>query len=280
MTCEDSREPFVLEPGLLARDLRLARRIQDSFLPRDFPAKNGFGLAGFCRSARLVGGDFYDVVLVDEQGLLLFIADVMGKGVAAAPFAATLRTLFRTLTQSMSAPAELLGRINQALFPVLSGADMFITTAVALVDTRARTLRVASAGHCPVLLGAPGRPVRPIASQGLPLGIVPDASYAQETAVLQPGAGVLLYTDGLTERRSRYGDFFGQTRLQSWLEHSIGSGASAAQLKESLLAEFYTFNGGAPSVDDETFLLLLDEKFCVLSLPSAVPESSEGLAVA
>src|SRR5437867_948770 len=105
---------------LMARDLQIAKNIQRNLLVKTLPQLTGFGLAGYCESARQVGGDFYDVVKVSEHSLLLIIADVMGKGIPAAMFAAILRSLLRALPELTHHPSELLSRVNRLLFDDLS----------------------------------------------------------------------------------------------------------------------------------------------------------------
>jgi len=165
---------------LLAHELEIARKIQHSLLPKAFPALPGFGLSGFCLSARQVGGDFYDVLPVSSDAVLLVVADVMGKGVPAALFAATLRTLVRTMAEWTHRPSELMARMNRLLFDELSGVDMFITAQLVLADTRHRRLSVASAGHCPLLLTGAGGLAKAISPEGMPLGILPNAQFAEE----------------------------------------------------------------------------------------------------
>ena len=137
---------------LVARDLQIAKNIQRSLLLKTLPQLPGFGLAGYCESARQVGGDFYDVIKLSDNSLLLIIADVMGKGIPAAMFAAILRSLLRALPELTSQPSALLSRVNRLLFDELSDVDMFITAQLVYVDVRERRLITASAGHCPLLL--------------------------------------------------------------------------------------------------------------------------------
>ena len=137
---------------LLAHELEIARGIQQSLLPRTFPKLRGFEISGFCLSARQVGGDFYDVIAPEPGKALLVVADVMGKGIPAALFGATLHTLIRAAVESTFQPAALLKRVNRLIFDDLSRVDMFITASVALVDTFEETISVANAGHCPLLL--------------------------------------------------------------------------------------------------------------------------------
>ncbi|MDB6112401.1 MAG: Protein serine/threonine phosphatase, partial [Pedosphaera sp.] len=135
---------------LVTHELEIANNIQRSLLLTSLPQDPGFSLDGFCRSAHEVGGDFYDVLKVNDHSLLLVIADVMGKGIPAAMFAAILRTLLRAAPELTHRPGALLERVNHLLFPELSGVDMFITAQLACIDARTRKIVLASAGHCPL----------------------------------------------------------------------------------------------------------------------------------
>ena len=182
---------------LVSRELEIAKTIQRSLLPKSIPRLSGYGLAGFCESANQVGGDFYDVIKIGDDALLLIIADVMGKGIPAAMFAAILRSLLRAVPEWMNQPAALLGRVNRLLFEELSGVDMFITAQLVYVDSKARKITTASAGHCPVLLTvSTDGSVKALAPEGLPLGILPDTTFANHTESIPKNCRILLYTDG------------------------------------------------------------------------------------
>ena len=243
----------------LAGDLAVAEAIQRSLLPKDFPPLPGFGLAAFCQSARHIGGDFYDVLHTGPSSALLVVADVMGKGVPAALFAASLRILLRALAEVYSRPSDLLKRINRRMFEELSSVDMFITAQLVLIDTERRLIEVASAGHCPLLLASATEQTQAIAANGLPLGIDPDAEYIERTEVLRPGACALLHTDGVTEACNPLGKAFGQERLMDWLAQNAGLNESAVQLKEQFLSEFRNFQIDTPLRDDLTLLFLAEE---------------------
>src|SRR5206468_380912 len=181
---------------LMARDLQIAKNIQRNLLVKTLPQLTGFGLAGYCESARQVGGDFYDVIKLSDDSLLLIIADVMGKGIPAAMFAAILRSLLRALPELTSQPSALLSRVNRLLFDELSDVDMFITAQLVYVDVRERRLITASAGHCPLLLAVANESVvKTLSPEGMPLGILPDTTFTDESAVLSKNCRVLLYTD-------------------------------------------------------------------------------------
>jgi serine phosphatase RsbU (regulator of sigma subunit) len=244
---------------LVARDLQIAKNIQRSLLVKSLPQLPGFGLAGYCESARQVGGDFYDVVRLSDHSLLLIIADVMGKGIPAAMFAAILRSLLRALPELTNQPSELLSRVNRLLFDELSEVDMFITAQLVYVDAKERRLVTASAGHCPLLLAvANENVVKTLSPEGMPLGILPNTTFTDETASLPANCRVLLYTDGLTEAQNQRGELFGQDRLMEWLRKTTTLRRSAEELKEELAAELLRFQLNTSLKDDQTFLIMAE----------------------
>jgi serine phosphatase RsbU (regulator of sigma subunit)/anti-sigma regulatory factor (Ser/Thr protein kinase) len=248
-----------LDTRLTSHELEIARKIQQSLLPKTFPALPGFGLAGFCVSARQVGGDFYDVLPLPGERALLVVADVMGKGVPAALFAATLRTLIRTMAEWTTHPSELLARINRLMFEELSAVDMFITATVGLLEARERRLIVASAGHCPLLLTDKTGFSRAVSPEGMPLGIVAGADFSEEVVPLDSFSCALLYSDGLTEARNAHGEFFGEERLLKWLSQKSSRRETATELSNHFLRELNSFQGQISLSDDQTFLILAEE---------------------
>jgi len=137
----------------MAAEAEEARKIQQSLFPQAFPQLADFNVAGFCRSARAVAGDFYDALSLPDGSVLLAVADVMGKGMSAALFATIFRTLLRANCQWTRRPSDLLDRINRQMFNDLSAAEMFLTAQLAWFDPFDRRLIVASAGHVPMLVG-------------------------------------------------------------------------------------------------------------------------------
>ncbi len=246
---------------LVSRELEIAKTIQQALLPKKLPHFPGFGLAGFCESARQVGGDFYDVVQIDDDSALLIIADVMGKGIPAAMFAAILRSLLRAAPEYSQQPAALLARVNRLLFQELSDVEMFITAHLAHLDFKKRKVTSACAGHCPVLLASPcWQKMKALSPEGIPLGILPDAAFAFQTEDLPPQTRLLLYTDGLTDAQNSAGNFFGEQRVLNWFQRSLAEWRTAEELKTSLAAELRAFQGPSAVYDDQTFLILAEEK--------------------
>src|SRR5512133_3424977 len=246
-----------LETASLVAELEAARIIQQSMLPSNLPTIAGVNVAGFCCSARQVGGDFSDVFKLGEHSLLLAVADVMGKGVPDALFASTLKMLLRSLAQWTESPASMLSRLNEAVFDDLARVEMFITAQITLVDLRGMTLTAASAGHQPILIADPGNHVQVIAPKGMPLGIARGCPYGELQVALSPASFALMYTDGVSELRNAQGDCFGQERLARWFSAAArDSNVDVSDLKEALLQELRNHQQGIALSDDQTFLLL------------------------
>jgi serine phosphatase RsbU (regulator of sigma subunit)/anti-sigma regulatory factor (Ser/Thr protein kinase) len=246
---------------IITRELEIAQDIQHLLLPRSLPQLPGFGLAGGWQSAREVGGDFYDAIALDDQSLLLMIADVMGKGVPAALFATTMRGLLRGLAANDSDPSKLLSGLNRLLYKELSSVSMFITAQIVRVDLKSRKLTAASAGHCPPLFVQPGRrTVTCLPINGLPLGVMPDTAYPHLTARMGSPAALLMYTDGLTDTRNLEGEAFGAHRLKAWLRTQTDPGRTATELRDCLATDLNRFRGDAVMDDDQAFLLLTEEQ--------------------
>jgi serine phosphatase RsbU (regulator of sigma subunit)/anti-sigma regulatory factor (Ser/Thr protein kinase) len=245
---------------VVERELEIAQTIQQLLLPRTLPQLSGFGVAGGWQSAREVGGDFYDAIALDDQSLLLMIADVMGKGVPAALFATTMRGLLLGLAAQSSDPSQLMSGLNRLLYKELSSVSMFITAQIVHVDLKTRKLTAASAGHCPLHFVQSGRrSISTMQIKGLPLGVMPDTEYPHMTALMGAPAALLLYTDGLTDRRNPAGKTYGQTRLKTWLRLNAVPGRSATEVRDLLATELNRFRGDADMSDDQAFLILVEE---------------------
>jgi sigma-B regulation protein RsbU (phosphoserine phosphatase) len=173
-------------------------------------------------------------------------------------FAAILRSLFRALPRGEVRPAQLLGEANRLLYHDLSAVDMFITVQVLHVDGAGRRVRVANAGHCPALLALPadGSTARPLAPEGLPLGVLADVEFSDQEVLLETGARLLVYTDGLVETRNPTGDLYGYERLGRWLAERTREGAGIHQMKRELINEMTRFQDDDVLQDDQTFLIL------------------------
>lgn len=238
------------------RELEIAADIQRSLLPAQLPVCPPFALAAACQSALQIGGDFYDVIPAGNRAALLVIADVMGKGVPAALFAAVLRSTIRSMSHLFTQPGELLGAVNKTLFPDLSRVDMFITAKVVYLDPQRGGMISANAGHCPLIFWGTGLEKSLPTPVGYPLGIEGGTVYRQVVNALPPGAAALMYTDGLNEGRNAGGEQFGEARLRQSLGEAVARSRDAEGAKNLLLHRLEDFRGAAPLTDDQTLILI------------------------
>jgi sigma-B regulation protein RsbU (phosphoserine phosphatase) len=182
------------------------------------------------------------------------MADVSDKGIPAALLMAVARTLFRVYASADLSPRETLARVNRDLV-ASSHSGMFVTAVYAVADTRTGEVRIASAGHPPALVvHHPGREVQPIRVGGMPLGILEEATFHEEAIRLQPGEGIVLYTDGITEASDDGGEQFGPARLHALLGQTEAS--SAHQLIAAVDDAVRSFVGEMPVSDDVAYLVI------------------------
>jgi len=207
-----------------------------------------------------VGGDFYDAFVTQLGGWLLAIADVMGKGVPAAMFAAIFRSQLRAGAERAATPGALLTWLNRSLHDDLDQVEMFITAQLVYLNPDRRSFQMASAGHPPLLVAAGDGRVQAVEDSGLPLGIMPDTVYTERTVALPPGANLLLFTDGLTEARGREGKLLWVGPLEKCLAQAAKSGSPVEATKAALIALVAAHQEGVPPGDDQTFLLLAENR--------------------
>jgi sigma-B regulation protein RsbU (phosphoserine phosphatase) len=216
--------------------------MQRSLLPVDLPTAPGLEIGHvYESSARVdVGGDVYDALLLEDGRLAVCLGDVSGKGIQAAADMAMAKFAFRALARSHPEPGAFLARVNEVVFEEIA-VGKFVTMVYAVLDPAAGELATASAGHPPPRLVAPDGTVRSLGSSGLALGVETDQDYAQTHTVLEPGACVVLFTDGVTEAR-RSGEVYGEARLDAFLGENAGLAPQA--LADALVADCRAFGGG------------------------------------
>ncbi len=249
-----------VEARIVNNDLQVAAGIQRSLLPRKLPHLPGLQISARSQNARQVGGDFYDVIADDEAGLLFAIADVMGKGVPAAMFAAILRSHLRARPDLLGSPGKLMAWLNQVLFNDLDRVDMFVTAQLVYLELETRVLTVVSAGHCPALLvEAPYSTNRQLSGDGPPLGITRDAFYTEEQTTLTPNSRLLMLTDGLVEVRNPKGRVLGDSIVADWFTASAREQAGLETACDGLLELTRNHSDGVPATDDITFIMLAND---------------------
>jgi phosphoserine phosphatase RsbU/P len=234
----------------LETEVQLARQIQQTFIPDVLPSHPHWQLSARWRTARQVGGDFYDVIALGSDRLGIFIADVADKGMPAALFMALTRTLLHAAARETPSPAEALRRVNELLLPDTK-QGMFVTAVYAVLDQNTGELTYANAGHNPPLWVRRDSLER-LTRTGVALGASEDAHIQENTITIREGEFLLLYTDGLTEAFNLEGDMFGETRLLravGWQES-----ASADDMIKTIESALDDFVGNTPPSDDLTML--------------------------
>jgi serine phosphatase RsbU (regulator of sigma subunit) len=198
------------------QELKTARAIQAAILPRDLPILPGVDLAARYVPMTAVGGDFYDVLKIDDRRLGILVADVSGHGVPAALIASMVKVAVASQVEHAHDPGRVLQGVNRILCGSLE--QQFVTAAYVFIDLEARHMTGATAGHPPVLLWSAGHGrLAGLGAPGLLLGQFPDAEYAPVGHPIGNGDRIVLYTDGIIEATNRQGEFFDPERLREFV---------------------------------------------------------------
>ncbi len=240
----------------LDRDLLAARRIQQALLPERLPDLPGLELAAFSLPAREIGGDYYDVISLDDDRLGLVVADVSGKGVSGALLMSVCRSVVRAHAADDPSPARVLRTIQRILARDMQ-EDMFITMVYGILDRRSYALTFARAGHPHPLRVTAGGRVEALASGGSAIGLVPpecfDRQLSDACVRLEPGDLWVLYTDGVTEASRPGQPEWGLDNLRQTVLAEAARGAPA--VVDRVRRELLSFSGGAVPYDDMTLLV-------------------------
>ena len=240
-----------LKRELLDRDLTLARRVQQDFLPQRPPEVPGYGFSVEYTPAQAVGGDFFDFIQLSPTHVAVIAGDVSGKGVSAAIFGARVTSDFRYQSVGQTSPAMILERVNKSLTHV-SRDGMFATAVVAVIDTTTGQLEIATAGHpLGVLRAASGWARLVGATGGPPIGIRDRATFPQTSHPLAPGDTVVFYSDGVTEAVNVGDDQYGNERLLGAIRPA---GGSIRELTRALADDVARFSQGCEQRDDITIV--------------------------
>ena len=238
----------------LQNELNVASSMQQSILPTVFPQGNDFQSFASMEPARNVGGDFYDFMRLESGRIGLAIADVSDKGVPAALFMMSSRTLLKGAAIGNQYPGETLKEVNDLLCDD-NEALMFVTLIYAVYDPATGDLSYANGGHnSPVVVHADGTfTVLPMTG-GIALGVMPGFEFIQNSITLDPGDTLVLYTDGVTEAMNEVGEEYGMDRLCEVL--SSVAPREAEEVSKAIFQSIREFAGEAPQSDDITCLTL------------------------
>ncbi len=247
----ESSYRILRERDAFERQLEVAREVQRELLPKGPPAIAGLELAGVCRQAVAVGGDYYDYLQLADGHFGLVIADVSGKGVPASLLMASLQASARSLFPTIKDPGTLNARLNDALVQRSTIAH-YATAVLASYEPETRQLRYSNAGHLPPLL-IRGDEVIECREGGMPIGMIPGSTYDTGTHSLAHGDLLALFTDGVTETASPDDEHFEATRLAELLKAHRERPLDA--VIQTVLDELGRWSGPVDAHDDVTIVL-------------------------
>jgi serine phosphatase RsbU (regulator of sigma subunit) len=246
---------------LVAREMAEAGRMQGSFLPEEPPSIPGWQLAAKLVPARQTTGDYYDFIPLPDGRIGVVIADVADKGMAAALFMASSRTLLRAYaTEYFDAPQEVLYHVNRRITQDTHGG-LFVTSFYGILDPATGSLLYSNAGHNPPYLLMPtGEPLS-LGKTGIPLGIFPDASWETRLVHIQPKTTLVLYTDGVTEAAGPKDQIYGEERLLNAInqQYQAQKPPDSTHMMSAIFSSVERFRGKTPPSDDLTLVVITRE---------------------
>ena len=236
----------------LQNELDVAQKIQQSVLPTEFPISAAFEMDGHMQPAREVGGDFYDVIRLENERVGLSVADVSDKGVPAALFMMSTLTLLKGAAIGVGDPGAVLTEVNDLLNEENETA-MFVTLLYAVFNPTNGLLTYANGGHNPpIIVHTDGSSTLLPATGGIALGAAPGFDYEESSVILSPGDTIVLYTDGVTEAMNAEGEEFGLDRLRNIFTESPPK--TTKQTNAAIFEAVSEFAGDTPQSDDITCL--------------------------
>jgi phosphoserine phosphatase RsbU/P len=252
-----------IERASAAREMEIAREVQERLFPQQFPAISGVDLAGMCRTVFGVGGDYYDAFDTGDGRLGLAIGDVSGKGISAALLMSSLRACLRTLTLNTSGDLKTLMRNMNHLIYEASAVNRYATFFLGIYDPPTGRLQYVNAGHNPPALIRPspdgGCQHLRLETGGTVIGLLPDVLYEEDSLLLHPGDLLLAYTDGISEAMTAAEEEWGEEAMI--LSAQCAAGKTAEDIVKIVFEAADAFTGKAPQHDDMTVLVM---KLCPL----------------
>lgn len=253
---EDARL-FVKDEQLkqMAREMSLAKTIQEGFLPQENIADDGCEIYGFNIPAQEVGGDYYDMIQISKERIFVSLGDISGKGIPAALLTGNAQSVLRSqLHRSKEANLPALGDCLNNLICHFTSPEQYITAIFGVLDKSSSTLSYINAGHLPPIVVRKDGSVETPTSNDLVIGVLPDVNYCVHEIILQSGDSVYLYTDGVTEAMNEDNEQYGEERLRDFLAQR--KGASIRQVCDDMKVELIKYRGNAKQSDDVTMLAL------------------------
>lgn len=245
----------LVEKERLERELEIAATVQRSLLPLTLPAYEDARFHAYLRPARLVGGDFYDAIALDDEHVAILLADVVDKSIHAALFMAVARTLFRTESRRSLSPAAVALAVHRGMLDIAENGEMFVTAFYAVLQRSSGRLRYIMGGHeRPLLLQSGSSHIEALPGRGRFLGMIDPLELEEYELQLQPGDRLLLFSDGVTDMVNVEGELFGHQQLcNSFL---ASAGLQGADVLPAIAGDVREWCGSAEPADDLTMMLV------------------------
>ncbi|GAB4572218.1 MAG: hypothetical protein Kow0077_10990 [Anaerolineae bacterium] len=245
-----------VQTARLERELSMAREIQRSMLPREWPSLPGYEIAAHWQSAREVAGDFYDIFALSGNRLGVVVADVADKGIAAALFMAVARSLIRGNAIATRFPLDTIHQANRLMLLESSDSGMFVTVYYTVFERGGKAIGVNAGHNRPLFYHMREDRIEWLPRGGWAMGWFDNMPLNPCEITLQPGDVLVFYTDGLTEAENADGQFFGQNRVAEIVRHGARRGWNAGQILSGLDEAVQAFIGDTPPFDDLTMVVV------------------------
>lgn len=243
----------LVEKERLERELELAAEMQRSLLPGELPLLPGYRFAAYLQPARLVGGDLYDVIPLDDgEHVAFLLADVSDKGLHAALFMAVAHTLFRREARFSLSPAAVAVAVHRGMLDVASTNDVFVTAFYGVLHCPSGRLTYVRAAQERPLLARPGEPVRTLPGNGRFLGMLPELTLQEQSVQLRPGDRLLVFSDGAPDAPNEQEEPYGHARLTA--AFATASSLPVEQITAHIVADVARWTQTTAAFDDLTLL--------------------------
>ncbi|MBI2618635.1 MAG: PP2C family protein-serine/threonine phosphatase [Ignavibacteriales bacterium] len=242
-----------VEKERVEREIQIAAEIQNKLIPKELPPIHGYQIDASAIPCKTIGGDYYDVVPIDDDSYVLVVADVSGKGIPAALLVSTLNAALHAYIQTSISLSDLVQKLNQIVYKN-TPSERYITFFISILNTRRHQLMYVNAGHnFPYKVRKGDGEFERLTAGGLPLGMFEQAEYKSETIDIQPDDLLVFYSDGVTEAMDKKYEEYGENRFRDCiLAHA---GKTIGELKGSIFDDIQKFVGSEPQSDDLTLML-------------------------
>ncbi len=248
---DQAREQRVLQ------ELDIARNVQEAFLPEKTPEITGFDTSAICIPAQETGGDYYDIIRLNEEKVAFTIGDVSGKGIQAAFYMTFTKGVIHSLCSIFLSPKKMMYHVNK-LFSQNATRGTFISMIYGVLDLKKRSFTYVRAGHNPILYKKADNSIEWLQPVGVGVGMANeqnfDKVFQEDEIILHKGDVLILYTDGITEAQNQEKEFYDEQRLESLIQTEKTK--SSRELRNLIIEDVRTFVGSSNQFDDMTLIVI------------------------